>query len=364
MRTVPVLVIDMDSHAKLFTGVLSRLVSGLEKTKAGHRVYKSDTNKHPATVDIFTSELHCHESWELKVPLKGRLQCRFADRNYDVRRNSALFIAPRSIHYSNMPEDIRPCPVWLSFLFEKGDIHLALTEGRRITHCLFSSDQKSELTTLLGQSANEFCGHIALVIGRENKNNARQTADKWLAIFFSSLANAIAVPSASSLQHKIVSQTIALLNNTFHDATMTVRRMAEMLNVSPKYLSFVFNRQTGVTLRQKLIHIRLERAFCLLQTGKFSIKEVAAFTGWQNQFYFSNSFRRYYGMAPSKVPVRMNKTIAPCLSATAGKKPFCLQPLLKDRRVVPLSEWKKGHRVSNTKSKKALHPVLSSVNHT
>ena len=35
--------------------------------------------------------------------------------------------------------------------------------------------------------------------------------------------------------------------------------------------------------------------------------EVAAFTGWQNQFYFSNSFRRHYGIAPSRVPIHMNK---------------------------------------------------------
>ena len=295
-------VMDMDSQTKLFTGVLSRLVSGLEKTRTGHQVYASATREHPAVGDI-TREQHCHESWELKAPLNGRLYCRFEDRNYDVRRNSVLFIAPRSIHYSTTPEDIRHCSVWLNLLFENGDIHLVLTEGRRTTHYLLSSDQKSELTTLTGQSANEFCGHIARVIGHKNKNNARQTADKWLAVLFSSLANAIALPSTSSPQHKIVSQTIALLNNVFHDATMTVRRMAEMLNVSPKYLSFVFNRQTGVTLRQKLIRIRLERALRLLQTGKFSVKETAAFTGWQNQFYFSNSFRRHYGMAPSKVPI-------------------------------------------------------------
>ncbi|MBU0716085.1 MAG: AraC family transcriptional regulator [Verrucomicrobia bacterium] len=301
----------MDCQDKLFTGAFARLMSGLEKTRDGHQVYESDTSKHPATGDIFTRKLHCHESWELKVPLKGRLHCRFENRNVNLGKYSVLLIAPKSIHYATMPADIRHCAIWLNFLFENGDVHLVLTEGLRITHYLLSSDQKSELTTLLGQSANEFCGHISLVIGHEKKKNARQTADKWLSIFFSSMANAIALPSASSPQHKIVSQTIALLNNTFHDATMTINRMAKMLNVSPKYLSFVFNRQTGVTLRQKLIRIRLERALRLLQTGKFSVKEAAAFTGWQNQFYFSNSFRRHYGMAPSKVPICMNQTMVP-----------------------------------------------------
>lgn len=297
----------MNRRNKLFIDVLSRLVSGLEKTRTGHQVYESDPSKHPAAGDIFTHELHCHESWELKIPLKGWLHCRFADQNFDLQQNSALLIAPKFIHYATMPADIRHCVGWLNFLFENGDVHLTLTEGRRLAHYVLSSDQKSELTTLLGQPANEFCEHVALVLARANKQSTQKMANNWFYLLFMSLINAIASPPASSSQHEIVSRTIALLNNTAHDATMTVNRMAKILNVSPKYLSSVFHRLTGVTPRQKLIRIRLERAFRLLKTGKFTVKEVAVFTGWQNQFYFSNSFRRHYGMTPSEVPGRMNK---------------------------------------------------------
>ena len=320
----------MQNRNKLFIDVLSHLVSGLEKSRTCHQIYNPDETGN-ASSDRKEGEPHYHESWELKIPLKGRLHCRFDDRNFDIQQNSILLITPKSIHYSTNPADIRYCAAWLNFLFENGDVHLMLMEGLRLAHYVLSSGQKSELTALLGQPANEFCEHIALVIARADEKAAQQMAGKWFSIFFLSVKNAIASPPASSPQHEIVSRTIALMNNMSHDTTMTVRRMAEILNVSPKYLSSVFHRLTGVTLRQKLIRIRLERAFRQLQTGKFSVKEVAAFTGWQNQFYFSNSFRRHYGMAPSKVPGRINKTISPRLSAAAGKKPFCLPPLLKVR---------------------------------
>jgi len=291
---------------KLFIDSLARLVAGLEKNKTNHQIYKPDFSAR-ANHERLLCDPHYHESWELKIPLKGRLNCRFEDRQFDIQQNSALLIAPRSIHYATTPDDIRHCNTWLNFLFENDDGHLALTKGRRLTYYVLSSDQKSELTTLLGRSPNEFCEHIALVISHARKPAGQNMAAKWLSLLFSCVINVILSPPTSSPQHEIVSRTIALLNNTSDDATMTVKRMAEILNVSPKYLSAVFHRLTGITPRQKLIRIRLERAFRQLQTGKFSVKEVAAFTGWKNQFYFSNSFRRHYGMAPSQVTVRADK---------------------------------------------------------
>lgn len=314
----------------LFIDALARLISGLAKTNAGPQIYKPAgiENTVPARKE---DDPHYHESWELKIPLKGRLQCRFVKQNFEIQQNSVLLIAPKSIHYTTTPADTRHCGGWLNFLFENDDVHLALMKGCRQAHYILSSDQKSELITLLGQPPNEFCGHIALVIARAEKQTGKNMATQWLSLLFSSFISAISSPSVSSPQHELVSRTIALLNNTSHDATMTVKRMAEILNVSPKYLSAVFRRLTGDTPRQKLIRIRLERAFRQLQTGRFTVKEVAAFTGWQNQFYFSNSFHRHYGMTPSKVPVRMNKAISIRLSAAAEKEQDYFPPLLKGR---------------------------------
>lgn len=322
--------LPMQGQNKLFIDALARLVLGVENKKGRHQIDKSDRTQN-VNPDRKEDDPHCHESWELKIPLRGRLHCRFDDRNIDVQQNSVLLIAPKSIHYSTTPADIRHCAVWLNCLFENGDVQLALMKGQSTAYYVLSSDQKSELTTLLGQPANEFCGHIASVINHACKQAGQQMATKWLALLFSSFISAILLPPVSSPWHELVSRTIALMNNASRDATMTVRRMAEILNVSPKYLSVVFHRMTGVTPRQKLIRIRLERAFRQLQTGNYSVKEVAAFTGWQNQFYFSNSFRRHYGMAPSKVPIRM-KTILPSQPAAVEME----LDSVKGRQAVPL----------------------------
>jgi AraC-like DNA-binding protein len=296
----------MQRHKYIFMTVLSRIISGLGNKRLRHKIY--DTRVGKQTIQTRQGDgAHYHESWELKIPLKGALHCRFEKLNLNVSQNAVMLIAPKSIHYSTNYTDITRCDRWLNCLFENGDVHLALVKDRGakdVTHYVLSSDQKSELSILLGSTPNEFCEHIAMVQARPGKIN-RQMANNWLYLLFSCLLDAITRAASSSPQHELVTRTIALINNMSHDATLTVKRMAVILNVSPKYLSFVFCRLTGVSPRQKLIRIRLERAFRQLQTGKFTVKEVAAFTGWQNQFYFSNSFRRHYGLMPSHVNSRI-----------------------------------------------------------
>ena len=38
----------------------------------------------------------------------------------------------------------------------------------------------------------------------------------------------------------------------------------------------------------------------LLEDSQYLIKDVAAFTGWRSQFYFSNSYRKAFGIPPQK----------------------------------------------------------------
>ena len=84
--------------------------------------------------------------------------------------------------------------------------------------------------------------------------------------------------------------------------------MAKEVGLSPTHLAASFKKATGQPLWQTLIGIRLDRANSLLQGGQYSIKEVAALTGWSNQLYFSSAFRRRYGHPPTAVRARTHSS--------------------------------------------------------
>lgn len=67
------------------------------------------------------------------------------------------------------------------------------------------------------------------------------------------------------------------------------------------YLNRQFKKWTGETIFVYLNKIRMERAKQMLQTGFYTVEEVALQTGFQNVYYFERVFKKYYGKTPGKM---------------------------------------------------------------
>jgi AraC family transcriptional regulator len=57
----------------------------------------------------------------------------------------------------------------------------------------------------------------------------------------------------------------------------------------------------GITPHQYLVKLKLERAFALLATGRFTVMEVCQSVGFESQGTFTNLFKKYYHLLPSDV---------------------------------------------------------------
>ncbi|MGO9308370.1 MAG: helix-turn-helix domain-containing protein [Spirochaetia bacterium] len=74
----------------------------------------------------------------------------------------------------------------------------------------------------------------------------------------------------------------------------------DMLGVSTSQLNSVFKSYTAMTPYQYFISIKIRKAKELLESGDWSIKEVAFRLGFDDQYYFSRLFRKKTGIAPSR----------------------------------------------------------------
>ena len=75
--------------------------------------------------------------------------------------------------------------------------------------------------------------------------------------------------------------------------------LAERFHFSPSYLCRVFKRETGKTLTDHLLRIRLGKATALLASSTLPIAEVAERCGYPDYFYFTRLFKRTYGVTPT-----------------------------------------------------------------
>ena len=101
-------------------------------------------------------------------------------------------------------------------------------------------------------------------------------------------------------KRNLVNHTIYYLE-THHDEEITLEQLAEMLYVTPTYLSKTFKAATGVGPINYLIQIRLNHAKELLKNDSLSVKEVAKTVGYEDAYHFSKLFKKYYGKSPASV---------------------------------------------------------------
>ena len=84
------------------------------------------------------------------------------------------------------------------------------------------------------------------------------------------------------------------------DSDLTVEDMAALAGLGLVRFRKLFKRHTGLAPRQYLVNARARKAAELLLGGHLKVAEVARLTGFSNEFYFSNAFKRSTGLSPSR----------------------------------------------------------------
>jgi len=92
---------------------------------------------------------------------------------------------------------------------------------------------------------------------------------------------------------------------------LQVSTLAALVNISPSHYFALFKRHTGRAPMDYFTRLRMEKARCLLDTTKSSVKEVAAALGYDDPFYFSRVFKSVNHLAPSnyRIQKRSDKAI-------------------------------------------------------
>ncbi len=77
-------------------------------------------------------------------------------------------------------------------------------------------------------------------------------------------------------------------------------RMARLAGCTRQHLSRLFQRELGVTPRDYVAGLRLERAAELLRGSSLTVAAVGEQVGVRDPYYFSRFFRQRYGLSPTE----------------------------------------------------------------
>ncbi len=76
--------------------------------------------------------------------------------------------------------------------------------------------------------------------------------------------------------------------------------IAAEIGVSTSHLRATFKKEYSESLIHSLNEIRINHAKIMIESGNFTLREVAAECGFQNEYYFSRVFKQFTGITPGK----------------------------------------------------------------
>ncbi|MGN0177860.1 MAG: AraC family transcriptional regulator [Monoglobaceae bacterium] len=94
---------------------------------------------------------------------------------------------------------------------------------------------------------------------------------------------------------------ISYIKMNYSDPNLTVEFVAETFDISSSYLRRIFTESIGIPPIKYINKLRLDRAIELLNSGYYSISDIASLSGFQNAKYFSTIIKQVYGKTPSEI---------------------------------------------------------------
>jgi two-component system, response regulator YesN len=98
----------------------------------------------------------------------------------------------------------------------------------------------------------------------------------------------------------IVRRAKNFITETYANPDLTLEMVAQLLHVSPVYLSRTIKQELGTSFVGLVTQKRIEKAIRLLHTTDLQMLEIAEQTGYATQHYFSTAFKKYVGVSPNQ----------------------------------------------------------------
>jgi len=246
---------------------------------------------------------HWHDDWEFFVLLSGEVIHTVNGKLYQLSSGQGIFINSRQLHglhsfYGKDCEYVNLL-VHLSLVcanpyIEKNYIQAITTNGAFV-HAILNDD-------------TEWQSELIACVRRINKLRSENAESLGLAVQSISFRIAellyINMPKDDSSGH--IDQRLSVLRNMtgliqrYYSEKITLQDIADAGNVSKATCCSIFRQHLQTTPNSYLTRYRLEKGTELLRNPDLSVTEVAYAIGFSGSSYFTENFRKHFGITPSE----------------------------------------------------------------
>lgn len=248
-----------------------------------------------------TGEEHFHDNAEIVCILSGEQKFSIQGKVYDVSSGDIIILNPGVRHHTIATNEENPALVFFAgftdFNFKNMPPNSILLPGGM---CILHTKSR------LRQDVIGLC--LDMVAERYTHQIGQYFMQKsyLIQLLMLIMRQAWAVPESNQASchfetyHKsyVVNEIRTYLNEHYNEK-ISLDLIAKNMYLSSAYISKIFKEETGEAPINYLIKLRLEKAREQLENyTEHSVKTISTSVGYDDVYYFSKLFKKYYGKSP------------------------------------------------------------------
>ena len=256
---------------------------------------------------------HIHQTYEIYYLLDGARKMFFDDSIYLLRGGDLVFIPMNTIHKTSHINDGTHERIAIAF----GDAHLPDLK-RSVSGLSFQDIFYSEPVMHFSGAERENIEALMnkLLLEYEQPDDYSQiTIRGCLQELLVCLIRHKHYKRSEYMQDidttdQLMQKAARYIRGSYRE-DIDLDSIAQVVNLSPSYLSKKFKASTGFGYREYLVLVRIQAASAMLLETNKSIAEIALACGFRDSNYFGDAFKKEKGVSPSVYRKNNNDTPSP-----------------------------------------------------
>ena len=94
-----------------------------------------------------------------------------------------------------------------------------------------------------------------------------------------------------------------------YSQTIRIGQIADIIGINRKYLAGLFKKETGQTMQDFLMQVRMNKATAIINNHHYSVTKTAEMVGYTDIYAFSKNFKKFFGCSPSAYVKKTKKEL-------------------------------------------------------
>ena len=253
------------------------------------------------------SPYHRHNGYEVYLFLNGSIYFNAEDKSFELKAGDLILVPPSTPHNMISADNGTSYYQRLILNIKQSVFERLSTSVTDLSSCFH--ERNIEPIHLNEAEVERFCELSRNIIDSQQRKSfgadVETDAFVTLLLLMINRLSQIRQPPRKNIMSQVVKDVMRYINDHLTE-DLSLAKLSEVTHYNSTYISSLFKKYTGLTLREYIADLKIEEAKKLLLSGE-NVSDACCKSGFSDYSNFIRTFTKATGLSPGKYAKGMKK---------------------------------------------------------